>query len=661
MKKIFLFFLILCFPLILYAQTMGYPPHASSGVYGTIDLSDQPIVYVSTSSSIGKDMSQYSCDGTADDVQIQAAIDSLSSGGTVVLLEGTFTLTATLTGATNVNLIGQGKGLTILDISSIASGNAIEMGDYSTLKGIKVQGDISPLTTINKAVLAGNHSKIEDIWINENDYGIDCENKEDVHIYDYIATQIHDGNTEGWAACLHGSGTTNGIYGEGFYFDDCDRAFEFEDGAKNFHFKNGYLKTIKGRSGNYSFVLDAHSHSASGTVENGSYENFYCEDSDNIGAQGATAADSVKNISYKNITIVSGLPHLNGVFFIATYCEDIRVDGLRIYGVTPASGGPTIYVYPSAKKISLENIEYYDDQGLSFYLGGEDILIQGVRAAPVLAANGYSCDFSGTGKRILIKNVTALNATKYGAFQVIGTNFTGPVTFEDMKAVMAGSGPGWYGFSLYQCDSKVRFIRPKFFGTSSTLPFEMESCTGIIFENPYTQASNHTNGPMKFDSGCSNLQVFNPNFDGTVKAIVDLGTNNQIYIPGGLQGTTGGWSLQKAESTVTLSGASGTITLSIPTNAKLDSVQLRVDTAITSGDGAATWNAAFVTGCATTITTGQAFTKNTKVNFIYDASVASPITTDTTNIIITPDAHTFSGGVVRAIAYYLVNTAMVDN
>ena len=38
------------------------------------------------------------CDGTADDVEIQAAVDSLpSSGGMVVLSEGTFTLSATIT------------------------------------------------------------------------------------------------------------------------------------------------------------------------------------------------------------------------------------------------------------------------------------------------------------------------------------------------------------------------------------------------------------------------------------------------------------------------------------------------------------------------------------------------------------------------------------
>ena len=41
--------------------------------------------------------STYLCDGTADDVQIQAAIDALStSGGKIVLSEGTFNIAATI-------------------------------------------------------------------------------------------------------------------------------------------------------------------------------------------------------------------------------------------------------------------------------------------------------------------------------------------------------------------------------------------------------------------------------------------------------------------------------------------------------------------------------------------------------------------------------------
>lgn len=50
----------------------------------------------------------YRCDGAADQVEIQAAIDALANGGTVVLLEGNFSTSATIEIGTGIRLIGQG-------------------------------------------------------------------------------------------------------------------------------------------------------------------------------------------------------------------------------------------------------------------------------------------------------------------------------------------------------------------------------------------------------------------------------------------------------------------------------------------------------------------------------------------------------------------------
>lgn len=61
----------------------------------------------------------YICDGTADDVQIQAAINALpSTGGTVVLSEGTFNITGTITLTEYQSLTGQGVQATIIQSSS---------------------------------------------------------------------------------------------------------------------------------------------------------------------------------------------------------------------------------------------------------------------------------------------------------------------------------------------------------------------------------------------------------------------------------------------------------------------------------------------------------------------------------------------------------------
>jgi hypothetical protein len=67
-----------------------------------------------------KNQADYVCDGTADDVEIQAAIDALTSGGTLVLSPGTFTLATTLTLGENVRMIGQGRSTTIYSAATVA-------------------------------------------------------------------------------------------------------------------------------------------------------------------------------------------------------------------------------------------------------------------------------------------------------------------------------------------------------------------------------------------------------------------------------------------------------------------------------------------------------------------------------------------------------------
>lgn len=61
-----------------------------------------------------KAAANYVCDGTADQVEIQAALDALSSGGRLVLSEGTFYCTAILTLYSNQVIVGQGKYRTTL-------------------------------------------------------------------------------------------------------------------------------------------------------------------------------------------------------------------------------------------------------------------------------------------------------------------------------------------------------------------------------------------------------------------------------------------------------------------------------------------------------------------------------------------------------------------
>ena len=92
--------------------------------------------------------------------------------------------------------------------------------------------------------------------------------------------------------------------------------------------------------------------------------------------------------------------------------------------------------------------------------------------------------------------------------------------------------------------------------------------------------------------------------------------------------------------------SSVTIPLNIPSGVRILGVQLRVNTALNTGE---LWSAAFIGGSTETITTSQAVVKNTKVNF-----TSTSITTATTNIAITKTGGgSFSAiGAINAIVYY---------
>lgn len=126
-------------------------------------------------------------------------------------------------------------------------------------------------------------------------------------------------------------------------------------------------------------------------------------------------------------------------------------------------------------------------------------------------------------------------------------------------------------------------------------------------------------------------------------------------------GTMGGIKCGIAEQSVTLSGATTVLTISpaIPTGSEIMGCQLRIDTAVTISGGA-TWSAAYSTGSTQSICTGQALTKNTKVSTIYNPQAATPVTSGALNITFTPNAGTFSAGVIRAIIYYYYVVTMAD-
>uniref|UniRef100_A0A6M3XB04 Putative pectate lyase n=1 Tax=viral metagenome TaxID=1070528 RepID=A0A6M3XB04_9ZZZZ len=105
---------------------------------GVIQRTATFVVAASNATQAVKDTAgPYVCDGTADEVQIQAAIDALpSGGGEVVLSVGTFTVAAGITIPDNTTLRGAGIGITIIYLAdSTDTDNLLIVSNEDTSNG----------------------------------------------------------------------------------------------------------------------------------------------------------------------------------------------------------------------------------------------------------------------------------------------------------------------------------------------------------------------------------------------------------------------------------------------------------------------------------------------------------------------------------------------
>ena len=96
---------------------------------------------VAASDSLDTTNADYVCDGTADEVEINQAITELATtGGTVMLLEGTFTIDAGINiNQANVMLKGQGSGTLILTSKELLGMINVSVSDCAVID-VHLQG-----------------------------------------------------------------------------------------------------------------------------------------------------------------------------------------------------------------------------------------------------------------------------------------------------------------------------------------------------------------------------------------------------------------------------------------------------------------------------------------------------------------------------------------
>lgn len=116
----------------------------------TIDLSPISSAQYKTTITVGSSGADYITDGTADNVQIQAAIDTCvtQGGGTVYIKEGTYYINSRLhLGGNNVTLKGAGKNVTTITFQAGTSETYIlvDNGDLSNIQITDITFDAASL------------------------------------------------------------------------------------------------------------------------------------------------------------------------------------------------------------------------------------------------------------------------------------------------------------------------------------------------------------------------------------------------------------------------------------------------------------------------------------------------------------------------------------
>jgi hypothetical protein len=97
-----------------------------------------PVVAPNDASTAVKAVADYACDGTADEVELQAAINASPVGGSVYLLPGTFNVAAPVVRKPNRAYVGIGGGINASVIIKVANGSSANFQAAGGVSGVLV-------------------------------------------------------------------------------------------------------------------------------------------------------------------------------------------------------------------------------------------------------------------------------------------------------------------------------------------------------------------------------------------------------------------------------------------------------------------------------------------------------------------------------------------
>ncbi len=164
-------------------------------------------VAASNAEQISQTETDFLCDGTDDDVEIQAAVDSLpDGGGAVILSEGLYTLSAVVTRSIdNVTILGMGMGTRLVNN---ASDNIFSDGGQAGWAFLEFDVDAGDLTDSGAGV-------VNDYWLDGSRQGAGGVSHVEDHDHDGSPTQqLDEANThQNPTATAHHSNANDHVSG----------------------------------------------------------------------------------------------------------------------------------------------------------------------------------------------------------------------------------------------------------------------------------------------------------------------------------------------------------------------------------------------------------------------------------------------------------------
>ena len=352
---------------------------------------------VAASDSKNKEKADYVADGTADNVEIQAAIDALpSGGGRVVLLEGTFNVATSITVGSNTTIQGQGFSTKVVATASPAYTMIIKNSDDANgntrivVKDMFLDGS-KPDTTCPATAgglvsfLKVSYGLIDNIWAqNGYEYGVEISASNDVVLSNSFfyancddGVSISDGansrnDTAGASVSKHIVLLNNTAWGQTLATNVSNAGFEVEDGVSevtlqgNRAYNNGIGGsadgfTAKTHSGevqpfNIKFIGNIAMNNTSG--------GFRVLDANNITFIGNTADGNAGNYIIGSSASTSSRIVLDGNIGRNSTIMDVSIAGaswtyynqdiLIANHIATGSGGDGIYV-SYAKDVEISN------------------------------------------------------------------------------------------------------------------------------------------------------------------------------------------------------------------------------------------------------------------------------------------------------------------